>query len=107
MKKVITSLTLIAEWQRTHANSDYVRIIENNKEIIKNLEMDLSQTVGPSMQHSTTSYLSWAITKNQQLNIKISHFGQVIHIFEFSIKSEEFLNAVKNKLIIMNMKINL
>jgi hypothetical protein len=58
--------------------------------------MDLAKYYRPSNQ----SYLNWTISSNQRLIIELDHW-KLFDVFELGINSNsnQFLNAVNNKLI--------
>jgi hypothetical protein len=59
----------------------------------------------PLMRPSSKSYLNWNISHNQKLIIELDYV-QLFDIFDLGINSNEFLNAVNNKLIIITATIS-
>jgi hypothetical protein len=82
----------------------YAKIIENGIELIKTTQMDLVEYNRPLMLPSDQSYLNWNISLNQTLIMKLDYV-QLFDIFDLGINSNQFLIAVKNKLITMTAKI--
>jgi len=81
-------------------NFYYAKIIDHKKEIFETTQMNLGGNLVQVVEPSDQSYLNWNISFNQTLIIELDSL-QLFDIFDLGINSNsnQFLNAVKNKLI--------